>query len=704
MDENIVWWEGISRRNLVISALLGWGCSFIFGFCLWLYWELPPVEALEYHSPPLVTRIYDDRDSLITEIFVQKRVYVSLDKLPPHLVQATLAIEDRKFWYHWGINLWSVLRSVLIDIKEMRAAQGASTITQQLARNLFLTMEKTLPRKIKEAVLAVLIERYYTKEEILEMYFNQIYYGSGAYGVEAASQIYFGKSVDELSIAEAALLAGLPQSPSRYSPFRHPDLALRRRNTVLDAMVDAGYLPRDSAEVYKKMPIVLKTEEKPKGEAPYFVELVKRFVKEMFGGESITGRGLSIYTTLDLPLQRCAEQAISNWLKRLEKRFELTPMEEVIANRGKDSVDVEYLQAAMVAMDPHTGEIKVMIGGRDFWDSQFNRAYSAKRQPGSAFKVFLYTAAIDNGFNPSDLILDAPIVDTINDSLYVPDNYDGKFLGSITLRRAFAKSRNLAAVRLTKRVGPQAVADYARRMGIRSKLDPVLSICLGSSSVSLLEMVNAYGTIANYGLRVNPIFIRRIEDRGGRVLYEATPREERVLSPQVAYIMIDMMKSVFNEGTAVSARWRGFYAPAGGKTGTTNDFTDAWFVGFIPSMVAGVWVGFDTPRTIGEDASGAVCALPIWVQFMKYVVDSVVGVQDFPEPPGIVHKLICEVSGKLATPKCSKTRWEVFIAGNEPTTYCPGEGALIEEGERLRSYRIEDLERGREGEQNELLP
>ncbi|RKZ23423.1 hypothetical protein DRQ18_00615 [bacterium] len=652
----------------IIYGILAFGAGGFLGFFSFLLRELPDYRALEYYSPPLSTRIYDIKGRLIDEIYVERRIPVSIKEIPDTLIYAFIAVEDRDFYRHWGINLKAIIRAAIKNIIKRRIVQGGSTITQQLARNLFLTPEKSFIRKLMEALLAIKIERHYSKEEILEMYLNQIYFGAGNYGVEAASRYYFGKSVKELTLPECALLAGIPKGPAYYSPYRDSIRAKRRRNVVLHAMVEAGYITEERAEKAMRAPLgVVSREEKKPPPGPYFLKEVKRELVSLFGKEYLT-KGFSVYTTMDMDLQRVVDSLVEVHLQRIERWYHIKPKSEYPDSLiGKEMTP--YLQAAVVVMEPDSGFVLAMVGGRDIRHSQFNRAIQGRRQPGSSFKVFLYTAALDNGFNPSDLILDAPIIEQIQDKIYAPANFDSSFLGWIPLRKALALSRNTASLRLVKEVGVFTVIDYARRLGIRSPLQPVLSLPLGSSSVSLLEMVNAFGTIANYGVRVKPVFIKRVVDRYGNEIYHFDYERERVLDERTAYMVINMMKSVFDEGTARYARRLGFKYPAAGKTGTTNDFTDTWFIGFIPGVVCGVWVGFDVPKTIGKNATGASCALPIWVDVMRTMVDTS-EVQDFPEPPGIVRRYICTETGLLATPYCPKVREEVFIEGNEPVEKC----------------------------------
>ena len=668
---------------------------------------LPSAHDLESFKAPLVTRFYDVNDSLLAEFYIEKRMPVPLDKVPKHLVDAVITMEDRKFYEHWGVNLLSVFRAVLSNLRAGRVVRGGSTITQQLARALFLTQERSLIRKMREALLAMEVERTYSKDKILEMYLNQIYFGHGAYGIKSAAKTYFSKDVEDLTLAEAGLLAGIIRSPAAYSPFSHPEKALRRRSVVLEAMVGEGVITRREAAQAKNSPLGVKRfVEGTTKAAPYFVEEVRRFIERKFGSTMLYRDGVSVYTTLDIGLQRKAEEVLETWLSSFEKtnRFKSTfednePLPESLGFEG-----TSYLQSALVAIDPRTGYVEAMVGGRSFEDSKFNRATQAHRQPGSAFKPFLWTAAIDNQYTAADIVLDAPIIVAIKDSIYRPSNYDHKFLGPITLRKGLARSRNLVAIRLIQKIGAYTVTEYARSMGIRSRLARVLSLALGSSSTTLLEIVSAYGVFANQGVRVEPTLIRKIVGRRGEIIYEDVPYSVRVLSPQTAYITTSMLESVLNEGTGYAARSRyHFVRRAAGKTGTTDNYSDAWFIGFTPDLVCGIWVGFDEMKRITEGGTGARVALPAWAEFMK-AAQKGKPVLEFQEPERITHARICTKTGLLATDACPNTRDEVFVEGTEPAEFCGmhklGIDRLLED-----EYQFEKLDRkSLESEEYNLSP
>ncbi len=655
------------KRKIIFYSITAFFIGGLFGYLGFVFKDIPDAKLLQYYAPPLSTRIYDVHNRLVKELYIQRRIPVSLDSIPPYAIQATISIEDKEFFKHYGINFKRIAKSIIVDILKHRYAQGASTITQQLARNLFLNPEKSITRKIREAILALMIERYYSKEEILNMYMNQIYYGNGNYGIEAASEYYFGKSVSQLTIDEAALLAGLPKGPGYYSPITHPDMAKKRRNIVLYAMERAGYLDSNTVKLLKQKPIEVISREEKTTIGPYFIQEVIKRLNRLFGKGYITMGGYTVYTTMDMDMQRVADSVVEWGCRRAEKIFKLNPKDS-FPDSTINPLNIPYIEGALVAIDPHTGAIRSLVGGRDFRHSRFNRATMAHRQAGSSFKIFLYTAAIDNGYSPSNMILDAPIVEEIQGKIYAPANYDSTFLGRIPLRKALALSRNLASLRLVKQVGVFTTIDYAHRMGIKSPLKPVLSLPLGSCGVTPMEMADGYGTLANYGVRVRPYYIDSIKDRYGNLIYEHIPMKERVLSRATSYIMINMMESVFNHGTAYGARRMGFRCPAAGKTGTTDNYTDAWFVGFVPDMVVSAWVGYDTPRKIGKGATGARVALPVWVNFMKGIGDTTN--QGFPVPDGVVKKYVCTASGLLPTKYCPRVRLEVFLKGNEPEKYC----------------------------------
>jgi len=650
----------------------------LFLFLLFLP-ELPPVESLENYSPPLTTIVYSCDGEVLAEFSGERRIWVPLSQVPQVLKDALISAEDKSFWKHWGLDSWGIFRALVVNLTRGSIRQGGSSITQQLARALFLGTERTLVRKIKEALTAIKLEQKYSKDEILELYLNQNYMGRGNYGVEAAAKYYFGKHINEIDVAEAATLVGLLKAPEIYTPVKYPERAKRRRNLVLEAMCANGKLDKHTADSLKQAPIVLAQEREGYFKAPYFSEFVRQYIESKYGEDMLYRSGAKVYTTLDWRLQRAADSIMARelsmrqrWIQKIHHITDTSYTQLVFDSTKGDTVRVwKKLQGALLAIETKTGAIKALVGGTNFWESQFNRAVQAQRQPGSAFKPFVYTAAIDNGYKPCDLIDDLPITERLpNGELWRPSNYDDQYLGPITLRKALYRSRNLATVRLAKLITINEIIKYAHRMGIRSSLQPNLSLALGSCEVTLIDLVTAYSIFPNNGVKVKPYWIERIEDKNGVVIEENKPQKEEVLSPTTAYIMLDMLRDVIRHGTGIGARLRGFDWDAGGKTGTTNDFTDAWFIGFSPRLVTGVWVGFDDKTRIGDDMNGARVALPIWTDFMIFAHRKLRR-EEFPIPKGIVYADICSESHLLATKRCPEVIREIFTEQNKPEAYCP---------------------------------
>ena len=646
----------------------------VFGVAQWLGRDLPTPEQLTAIQPAVKTVVYDARGRVLHEFFKENRSAVPLRQIPRHLVNATLSTEDRSFYQHWGVDLWGIGRAALQDVMQMRRAQGGSTITQQLARNLFLTHERSLSRKLKEMVLAIQIEKTYSKDQILEMYFNQIYFGEGAYGVEAAAKTYFGKPVQELTLPESALLAGLPANPSVYSPRRRPQAARARRSKVLRNMLATHAITQVEFDNAIGAGLGVTPVRYSNDRAPYFVEMVRLHLDERYGSNAVYEGGLKVWTTLDMDLQQIGERAMERQLEALENGLKLKVRRSNFVSAPTDSARAlertPYLQGSLVALDPRNGYIRALSGGRDWNQSNFNRAIQARRQPGSAFKPFVYTAAIDNGFHPTDTIVDEPVsFPGANGELYQPGNYDHTFRGPVTLRYALQQSINVPAIKLLRKVGTSLVASYARRMGIKSPLGQNLSLALGSSEVTLLELTSAYAVLANRGIRNEPLFILKVEDRNGNVLEKNAPRPTEVLSEGTASVMTSMLQSVVDHGTGYPARAAGFLNPAAGKTGTMDEYMDAWFVGYTPSIVCGCWVGFDEKKPIGPGMTGARAALPMWTEFM---IGATRGrpVEDFPIPAGTSTRLVCAETGMLATDACPSVTREMFSEGSEPSEYC----------------------------------
>jgi penicillin-binding protein 1A len=659
--------------------------------------ELPPVAALEEYTPSLTSRVYDVRGRQIAELFTERRALLPLSKIPVDLQNAVIGIEDDQFLRHWGIYPRGILRAAVRNFFSGRVVQGGSTITQQLAKLIFLTRERTLARKIKEFLLALQIERNFSKQEILQLYLNQVYFGQGAYGVQAAASIYFGKDVSQLSLGECALLAGLIRAPGAYNPFQHADKARQRRNVVLQRMREEGLITAREMNQTLREPIV--TEKPPPftTQAPYFVEYVRQELEPKYGFQLLWKGGLKVYTTLDLDFQRIAERVLEDHLSRFdqenEKRFE----ESVNPALIESSTGPQKVQGAFVALNVKTGAILAMVGGRDYKESQFNRAVQAHRQAGSTFKPFVWSTCLLNGMTATDLVDDAPLayyfdgrdwrlLENVTDQyslalatapfaqskdfkVWVPNDFDGKFLGTITLRRALEQSRNVCSIRLIERVGPAAVAQTAHACGVSSELDPVLSLGLGTSLVSPLEMANAFGTFADSGIHVKPFDVLRVEDAQGKILESNIPSETEGLTPQLAYLMTNLMKGVVERGTGHYARR--LRRPLAGKTGTTQDNKDLWFVGFTPDVVAAAWMGFDDFTSLGrKDLTGGSTVVPWWTEIMEEELKNY-PVRDFPVPDGIVFVKVDPDSGKLALPTCPKQYLEAYLKGAEPKEFCP---------------------------------
>jgi len=686
---------------LIIMGMVG-----VFCFILFLSRDLPSLEQLENYDPDLVTRIYSADGKVLNELFVQKRVFIELDKIPDYMQHAVVSSEDRRFFDHWGLSMRSIARAVMINTLSLSYRQGFSTLTQQLARNLYKSVgfEDSILRKVKEMITAIQIERTYTKDEILEMYLNTVHFGHGTYGVEAATKRFFGKESSYLTIDESALLVGLLPAPASYSPIHHPEKAIRRRNTVLRLMRDQGYIGRGEHEESRSRTLETVLEVPKRGTAPYFTEYVRRILEkeDTALGINIYRDGLKIYTTLDSRLQTVAEDAVLKTVKddqdRLNKRlyknreeFEnlayLTIYEEdsikmMLSGEGKlykDLRDKLLVQCAFVALDPNTGGILAMIGGRPDYHDQYNRAVQARRQPGSVFKPFVYTTALDNGYPVTEQLLNQPVVLNIQnmDGTWVkwkPQNYDGSTGGLTTFREGLRKSMNLISVRMVQQdIAPaDQVKLTAKRMGINTDIRAVDAIALGTSEVFPIEMVSAYSALSNRGVYSKPFAITKIEDRYGNIIKEYYPDRKEVLSEETAYLMTSLMQTVMDRGTGGSARWKyKFNRPAAGKTGTTQGWSDAWFVGFTPQIAAGCWFGVDDFKVpLGPGQDGSRAALPAWARFMKAAHDTLeLPVEKFNKPSGIEDIEICTVTKKMPLPACP-VEVEIFKKGTEPTQKC----------------------------------
>jgi penicillin-binding protein 1A len=682
------------RRKLLYFALgcAGFGVLGMGVFAIYWSWFLcagdvcPSIEQFDEYRPAQPARLYAADGRFIAEVGLERRSVVRLEQVPQHVIDAFVITEDKRFYRHRGIDYIRIVGAMWANVKAMGFAEGFSTITMQLARNIFperLTKEKTLTRKFREAKVAREIEARFPKERILELYLNQISFGSGAYGVESAAQRYFGRPINELTVAEGAMLAALPKAPSRYNPRRFPDRAIQRRNTVLELMRREGALSDADASVAKAYPLRLNRPARGTGEiAPYFVEWIRTELVNRFGRQAYE-QGLRVMTTLDLDMQGAAERAMERQLRAVEagtygpfphQSYEAYLARNASGNADPNAATSPYLQGAFVAIDPRTGAIRALVGGRDFDDSQFDRATRALRQPGSTFKPIVYSTAIHSGRPPTYFLDDEPIeVPQLDGSLWSPQNYDLKFEGRVPMRKALYQSRNLPAIRLTMELGESGVVDMAKSFGLTTRVPPYPSIALGSADVYPIEMISGYSTFANLGWRVPPTPILRVETLDGRRLFEAKPERIQVLSREEAWLMVDMMKDVVNRGSGTAVRRGGFMLPTAGKTGTTNDYTDVWYIGYTTDLVAGVWMGFDQPKKIKDNAQGGQLAAPAWTAFMREVYGRKPAPPDWPRPIGIIALDIDPATGLRVGPGCmsDSVRVEYFLPGTEPLTACP---------------------------------
>jgi len=704
---------------IIAAALFGTLAGLLFVYST----DLPQVNDLERYRPSSVTELYDQKGSVIGSFALQRRVIAKYEDYPKVLRDAVISIEDKDFERHWGIDFWRILGAAYRDLASGSRAQGASTLTMQLSRNLFLTPDRKFGRKVQEIMMAIQIERRFTKPQIFTLYANQIFLGHSVYGFEGGSEFYFSKPAKDLTIEEAALLAGLPKGPSAYSPINNPERALRRRNLVINSMMEDGRITAEQAREAKGRPLGLHLQSDPNSVAPYFIEETRRYLEKKFGTDQVHEGGLRVYTSLDMELQKTANRALLDGLAVYERRhgwkghvrnvfaagddlslyehpgWNHVPMpgsyfhalvtgvnqSEAEIKIGKyhgqirpadmawthhkspleilATGDIIYVrvvsvepdhklqlaleqdsgaQGALVAIDNNTGEIRAMVGGRDFDESKFNRATQALRQTGSSFKPYVYAAAVEQGAMPDDTIVDAPISFPSVAGTWSPHNYDGKYEGTISLRHALADSRNIPAIKLAQRVGIKTVIEYAHKFGITSEIQPFLPVALGSAEVTLIEHTAAYSTFANDGVRLSPHAIRKVTDYDGHIMEQNFPDVRDVISAHSARVMVELLQGVVLHGTGFAASKLNH--PLAGKTGTTNDFTDAWFMGFSPSITCGVWVGFDEKKTLGNKETGAQAALPIWLEFMKTAIADKKDEQ-FPGRPVDVPAL-SKVSGK----------------------------------------------------------
>ncbi len=623
---------------------------------------LPQVEELQTYEPSTLSTLLADDGKAFWTLGTERRIPVPLDRIPPLLVKAVVAVEDSRFYEHHGVDLKGIARALWRDIVTGSLAQGGSTITQQLSRVLFLTSEKSLTRKLREAVLAMQIERRYGKDEILTLYLNQIYLGEGAYGVEAAARTYFGKGVEDLTLSECSLLAGLPKGPSYYSPLAHPERAEARRRVVLGRLAAEGVIAPGELEEALASPPVLSPSSPRTAVGAYFAEQVRRELEERLGENLLYRGGITVRTTLNRELQEAAEEAVRDGIAAYEKRHP--------AGKAKPGeAPAEPVQAALVALSPATGEVKALVGGRDFAASPYDRAASARRQPGSSFKPILYAAALSAGMTPATLLSDVPRVYRQKGSPpWKPENYSRRYHGEVTMRTALEESLNAASVDLLVRTGYPPVRETARRLGLTAEIQPYPSAALGVFDASLLEMTSAYAAFDNEGMRVAPRLWRSASGKEGETLLpEEAPLITEAVSPVTAFLTSNLLIGVVERGTARGAASLG--TPVAGKTGTTQDYKDAWFIGYSPSLAAGVWVGFDTPRTLGRGEAGSRAALPIWTAFMRRALAGVPSAR-FSIPPGVEMAEVDPTTGALAGEGCPDRVMEGFAAGTAPTAPC----------------------------------
>lgn len=729
----------------IIVGALGVASGVLFAYSD----DMPEISRLDDYAPSTITRIYGARGEIIGEFAIQRREVIPYEAISPRLRQAILAAEDDEFEKHVGLSIPRIIVTLAKDIAERRKAGGASTLTQQLARKLFLTDEKTWERKIREAILAIKIEKRYTKREIFTLYANQMYFGHGVYGVEAASRLYFGKSAMDVELEEAAMIAGILQSNVRQSPYVNMDAAVRRRNYALGRMAEVGYITAAEADEAKKKPIVTRGEPSAhQSVAPYFVEEVRKELEQRYGAKQLYENGLSIQTGLDVRLQEAANRALEEGLRRIDKmRGWRKPARNVLkeghtvagfkhsrwdrpmrsgdvvpavvtgvapaalqVRAGKlaatidrkgfawtrktsavqlaavgDLVEIRLtalpegettasgtidqppaIEGAVLALDNRTGQVRAMIGGYSFERSKFNRATQASRQVGSAFKPIVYTAAIDRGFTPASVIMDSPVSFFAgpNQPAYSPMNYDREFHGPITLRRAIEQSRNVPAVRMMEQLGPKQVIMFARRLGLESPIPPYLPVALGAAEATVMEMTSAYAVFPNQGVRMKPYAILKVADRAGNLLEENRPEPKDAIRADTAYVMTNLLRGVVLRGTAAKANELNW--PVGGKTGTTNDYTDAWFIGFDPDITVAVWLGMDQKKPIGGNMTGTTAALPIWIDIMKAWIGDRKDAPRFEPPGNIVFMTVDKGTGGATEEGTPGAISEAFIAGTQP--------------------------------------
>jgi len=675
-------------KNLLISFALAslLLTAGLYGLLAVLGQDLPTPERLQDVEPRLATRVLDRNGELIDELYVESRVPIRLTQVPASFIDAIIAIEDRRFHQHWGLDPIGILRAATKDFLRGERRQGASTITQQLARNIFLHHRRTWSRKIQEAILALRIERAFGKDEILELYLNKIYFGEGAYGLQAASQRFFGKPAHELDLEEAALLAGLPGNPALFSPQRHPENSVRRRNLVLRAMRDNGAIDDRIYAQARERPLLLKEDADLQRKGSYFTESIRRRLLQTYEVTGLYHDGLTVETTLDLELQKVAEQVLEDHLRQIEERNQYPYLsgagDAMLARYGHPPQEANptplRLQGALVAIEPSSGAVRALVGGRSFAESPWNRATQMRRQPASAFKPLIYAEAIRQGYRTTDILLDTPVEfevpgTTAEERTWAVRNFSETYRGPVTLRVALMHSVNVPTAKLLDAIGVRNVVNLAQQLGIKSPMPPVLSLATGTGELTLMEMTCAYALFGNQGIRVEPYTAERVLDRRGHLLESHQSHSEQALDPQTSYVITHMLKSVLDGGTGKTARsLYGYHSPAAGKTGTNDNYTDAWFIGYTRDLAIGVWVGFDLRMPIGgrQSGTGAMAALPVWARVMKYYESRRGQPKDFNPPEELAFTETCLETGLLAGPHCPEVIEDVFLLGTAPHEQC----------------------------------
>lgn len=655
---------------------------------------LPDTSSMSNIRPSLVSKVYAADSTLIHEFSIERRFWVPLDSIPEHLKNAVIAIEDRRFRQHWGVDTKRMGGAMFKNILKGRKAEGASTLTQQLTRNAFFSHDKTVIRKVREILTAVQMEKIYTKDEILELYLNMVYLGGGAYGMEAAAQRYFSKSVTEIDINEAAILAGSIQRPEKYRPdFKknHKDTKIRR-NSVLTGMVRAGFLDKNIADSIKQIAITAKPATPDAGKAPYFVEEVRKILENKYNDDLLYNGGLSIYTTCNVDAQIKAEKDLIKHLDTVQRapnrlfissnrawekigvpRDTMYEHFDSLYNKHidvfdtlHDSLKLRELQSSIVVIENNTGAVRILVGGKDFYESRFNRATQSNRQPGSAFKPFVYASALQNGYTPVTKVIDKPVTIKSNGQSWRPENFEKEFFGPISISNALKRSVNLVAIQILLDVGYDDIIGLARKMGLEKDLPVVPSLAIGACEATNMELTSAYTGFANNGHKHTPYLIESITDKNGREIYRHKPDTIECLSPQVAFLMVQMMRGVVDGGTAMKVRQLGFHNPAAGKTGTTNSYSDAWFVGYTKQYSCGVWTGADQRRPMGHGVTGTYGAVPLWTSVMKTMHKGLRS-KRFNVPKGVVSLPICKETSLIANDYCPHVSKTYFLSNNRPS-------------------------------------